>query len=94
MIVENKLNITNQLELAKAEENISKQKARQVFDSGNIAKVKVGTFEGPAFIHAYLFGDIHDFADQIRKVYIAKGNFRFAPLMYPEQSLEHIDAMP
>jgi cell filamentation protein len=94
MILENKLHITNQVELAKAEEKISKQKARQLFDSGDIARVQVGTFAGLSFIHAYLFGDIYDFAGQIRTVNLAKGNFRFAPLMYLKESLEHIDSMP
>ena len=94
MILENKLNLTDQIELAKAEEKISKQKARQLFDSGDIAKVKVGTFEGLSFIHAYLFGDVYHFAGKIREVNISKGNFRFAPLMYLEPSLKHIDGMP
>jgi cell filamentation protein len=66
MILDNKLNITNQVELAKAEEKISKQKAKQLFDSGDIAKVDVGTFVGLAFIHAYLFEDIYHFAGKIR----------------------------
>jgi cell filamentation protein len=94
MILPNKLGMTSQIELAKAEERISKQKAKQLFDSGDIGKVEVGSFEGLAFIHAYLFGDIYDFAGKIREVNIAKGNFRFAPLMYLEQSLQHIDKMP
>lgn len=94
MILENKLNITDQIELAKAEEKISKQKARQLFDSGDIAKVEVGAFAGLAFIHAYLFEDIYPFAGKIRDVNIAKGHFRFVPLMYLEPSLKHIDAMP
>lgn len=94
MILENKLNITDQIELAKAEERISKRKARQLFDSGAISQVKVGTFEGLAFVHRYLFEDIYDFAGKVRTVNIAKGNFRFAPLMYLEQSLRYIDAMP
>jgi len=93
-MLENKLNITNQVELAIAEEKISKQKAKQLFDSGDISKAEVGTFTGLAFIHAYLFSDIYDFAGKIREVNIAKGDFRFAPLMYLAQSLEHIDAMP
>ena len=94
MILENKLNITHQVELAKAEEKISKQKAKQLFDSGDINKVEIGTFAGLSFIHAYLFEDIYDFAGKIRTVNIAKGNFRFAPLMYLQQSLAHIDIMP
>ena len=94
MILDNKLNITNQVELAKAEEKISKQKAKQLFDSGDIAKVDVGTFVGLAFIRACLFEDIYHFAGKIRDVNIAKGNFRIAPLMYLQPSLKHIDAMP
>jgi len=94
MILENKLNITHQVELAKAEEKISKRKAKQLFDSGDISKVEVGTFAGLSFIHAYLFEDIYDFSGKIRDVNIAKGNFRFAPLMYLKQSLDHIDKMP
>lgn len=74
MILENKLNIIDQIQLAKTEEKISNQKAKQLFDSGDITKVEVGTFAGLSFIHA---GKIHD-------VNIAKGNFRFAPLMYLE----------
>ena len=94
MILANKLTIIDQIELARAEEKISKQKARQLFDSGDIHKVEVGTFAGLAFIHAYLFGEIYDFAGKIRDVNISKDNFRFAPLMYLESSLKHIDAMP
>lgn len=93
MILENKFNLTDQIELAKTEEKISKQKAKQLFDSGDIAKVEVGTFAGLSYIHAYLFGDIYEFAGKIRDVNIAKGNFRFAPLMYLEPSLKHIDTM-
>ncbi len=93
MILENKLNIGNQIELAKAEERLSKQKAKHLFDSGDIHKAEVGSFTGLAFIHAYLFGDIYHFAGKIREVNIAKGDFRFAPLMYLEASLKHIDVM-
>lgn len=93
MILENKLNITNQVELAKAEEKISKQKAKLLFDSGDIDKVEVGTFKGLSFIHSYLFEDIYEFAGKIRNVNRAKGNFRFSPLMFLHQSLEHIDKM-
>jgi cell filamentation protein len=94
MILEDKLNITNQVELAKAEERLSKLRAKQLFDTGDIEKVDVGTFAGLAFIHRYLFSDVHAFAGNIRDVNIAKGNFRFAPLMYLEACLKHIDAMP
>ncbi len=94
MTLENKLNITDQIELAKLEEKLSKQKARQLFDSGDMKKVDVGTFAGLAFIHAYLFADLYDFAGKIRDVNLAKGNFRFAPLMYLEVALNNIDAMP
>jgi len=93
MILNNKLNITDQIELSKAEERISKQKAKQLFDSGDISKVEVGTFAALAFIHAYLFTDIYHLAGRIRDVNIAKGDFRFAPLMYLEASLKHISAM-
>lgn len=94
MTLENKLSITNQVALAKAEEKISKQKAKQLFDSGDIDKVEVGTFKGLAFIHAYLFGDIYHFAGKIRKVNISKGNFRFASALYLQAALEQIDTMP
>lgn len=94
MVLHNKLHITNQLDLNKAEEKISKQKAKQLFESGEIARIEIGTFNGLAQIHAYLFGDIYDFAGALRDVNIAKGNFRFAPLMYLEQSLQHINTMP
>ena len=94
MTLENTLNITNQVDLAKAEEKISKQKAKQFFDSGDITKVGVGTFAGLSFIHAYLFEDIYDFAGKVREVNIAKGKFRSAPLMYLQQSLGYLDTMP
>ena len=94
MVLQNKLNITNQIELNKAEEKISKQKAKHLFESGDIDCMEIGTFKGLAQIHAYLFGDIYEFAGELRDVNLAKGNFRFAPLMYLPQSLEHISAMP
>lgn len=94
MVLANKLDITNQLELNKAEEKISKQKAKQLFETGKIKHFEIGTFKGLKQIHACLFGDIYDFAGSLRDVNIAKGNFRFAPLMYLPQSLETIDTMP
>ena len=93
MILDNKLGITNQIELARAEEKISKQKAKQLFDSGDINKVEIGTFKGLSFIHNYLFCDIYPFAGIMRTVNISKDDFRFAPLMYLEASLKHIDSM-
>lgn len=94
MPLENKLGITHQVELARAEEKISKQKAKQLFDTDEINNIEIGTFAGLAQIHRILFEDIYDFAGKIREVNIAKGKFRFAPLMYLPQSLAHIDAMP
>ncbi len=94
MIRENKLNITDQAALAKAEEAISKRKAKQLFDSGDIRSMEVGTFAGLACIHAYLFDEIYHFAGQLREVNLAKGNFRFASVMFLKPSLEHIDQMP
>lgn len=94
MILKNKLNIDNQVELSKVEEKISKQKAKQLFDSGDINKIEIGTFEGLAYIHKYLFEDIYDFAGKIRNVNIAKKTFRFVPVMYLESALESISKMP
>jgi cell filamentation protein len=94
MVLGNKLHITSQVELNRVEEKLSKQKAKQLFERGDIDHVDVGTFAGLAQIHAYLFGDIYAFAGQIRDVNLAKGNFRFAPVMYLQQSLTHISAMP
>jgi cell filamentation protein len=94
MILSNKLNIKSQVELSKAEEKISKQKAKKLFESGKINQIEVGTFKGLAQIHKLLFEDIYDFAGILRDVNIAKGNFRFAPPMYLEQSLQNIDKMP
>ena len=94
MVLENKLNITDPVELNKAEEKISKIKAKKLFDSGKIEKIKVGTFAGLKQIHKYLFEDIYDFSGKLRTVNIAKGNFRFAPVMYLAQSLKQIDKMP
>lgn len=94
MTLDNKLNINDQIELARIEEKISKQKAKQLFDCGDINMIEVGTFNGLKSIHHYLFSDIYDFAGKVRTVNIAKGNFRFAPVMYLKESLKHIDSMP
>jgi cell filamentation protein len=94
MVLSNKLKITHQVELARAEERISKQNAKRLFESGAINEIEVGTFQGLSFIHKFLFDDIYEGAGKIREENIAKDNFRFAPVMYLEQSLKHIDAMP
>ena len=93
-MLDNKLGITDQVELAKTEERLSKAKAKKLWDSGQINNIEVGTFAGLSFIHEYLFCEIYDFAGKIRDVNIAKNNFRFAPVMYLEVSLKNIDAMP
>ena len=94
MALQNKLGLTDELELAREEERISKQKALALYDTGLLDTFPVGTFAGLAMIHKYLFEDIYEFAGQMRTVNIAKGNFRFAPVMYLRPALESIDAMP
>ncbi|MGM0328118.1 cell filamentation protein [Enterococcus sp. AZ090] len=93
-MLENKLGITNQLELNRVEERVSKKNAKRLYDSRDIDKVEVGTFKGLSYIHNYLFEDIYEFAGKVRSKNISKGNFRFAPVMYLEVALEHIDKMP
>ncbi len=94
MVLHNKLGITNQLELNKNEEKISKQKAKKLFDTGKINTFKIGTFAGLKQIHKYLFDDIYDFAGKIRDVNISKGNFRFASAIYLAQSIKYVEKMP
>lgn len=94
MALENKLNITSSSELAIVEERTSKIKALELFENGLLDTFEVGTFKGLSDIHKYLFEDIYDFAGKIRTVNIAKGNFRFAPVMYLNAALENIDKMP
>ena len=94
MTIQNKLGITDSFELAQAEERISKQKAIELFESGRLNKLDAGTFESLSEIHKFLFEDIYDFAGEIRTVNIAKGNFRFAPVMYLAEALKNIDKMP
>ena len=94
MILENRLNITDSAELACEEEQISKKKAVQLFDRKLLDTFDVGTFAGLAAIHKYLFEGIYDFSGELRTVNIAKGNFRFAPLMYLQAALDNIDKMP
>lgn len=94
MILENKLGLTSATELAREEERISKKKALALFESGMLNELEAGKFASLQAIHKYLFEEIYDFAGKMRTVNIAKGNFRFAPLMYLEASLAHIDQMP
>ena len=94
MALENKLGITDSSELARIEEKISKTKALKLFESGLLDTFEVGTFAGLAKIHECLFNEIYDFAGKVRKVNIAKGGFRFAPVMYLNAALKNIDQMP
>ena len=94
MVLENKLGITESAELARQEERISKKKALELFEKGILDSLDAGTFDTLAYIHKYLFDDIYYFAGEIRNVNIAKGSFRFAPVMYLQQALNHIDSMP
>ena len=94
MALENKLGITDSAELAREEEKISKKKAVQLFESGLLNQLEAGQFSSLQTIHRYLFEDIYFFAGQVRTVNLAKGNFRFAPLMYLQPALENIDRMP
>lgn len=94
MALENKLSIESSADLAREEEKISKKKALEMFESGYLDTLTVGTFEALSLIHKYLFDEIYDFAGKIRKVNISKGNFRFAPLMYLKAAIENIDKMP
>ena len=94
MALENKLGITNSAELAREEERISKKKAVELFESGSLDKLAPGRFASLQAIHKALFEDIYDFAGELRTVNLAKGNFRFAPLMYLEAALANIDKMP
>lgn len=94
MVLENKLNIKDSSELARQEEKISKKKALELFEKNILDSYEAGTFETLSKIHKYLFDEIYYFAGEIRNVNIAKGNFRFAPVMYLEQSLKYIDKMP
>lgn len=94
MALENKLGITDSAQLAREEEKISKAKAKELFESGILDSLHSGTYVTLARIHEFLFDEIYDFAGKMRTVNIAKENFRFAPLMYLQVSLENIDKMP
>lgn len=93
-MLENKLGLDNPAALAREEERISKKRAMELFESGALENMEAGTFSALKVIHRALFGDIYEFAGTVRTVNLAKGNFRFAPLMYLEAALENIDRMP
>ena len=93
-MLENKLGITNSIELAKEEERTTKIKAIELFENKILDKIEVGTYKGLAEIHKYLFEDIYEFAGEMRKENISKNNFRFASAMYLEEALNKIDQMP
>lgn len=93
-MLENKLGINNEVELARVEEKISKEKAIELYEKDILSSFEIGSFEGLSNIHKYLFEEIYDFAGKIRDENIAKGNFRFAPVMYLQASLLYIDNMP
>ena len=94
MTLENKLGITDPIELAHREEQLTKKRAQELYDKHILETFEVGTYAGLAKIHGYLFQDVYDFAGTMRKVNIAKGNFRFAPLLYLNEALQQIDKMP
>ena len=94
MILENKLGITDSAELARMEEKMSKAKAVELYGNNIIEEFEIGKFSGLAKIHKFLFDQIYSFAGKVRTVNIAKGNFRFASVMYLEDALKHIDDMP
>ena len=94
MVLENKLGITDSSELAREEERISKKKAKELFETGILYTLEPGTFTSLQYIHTYLFSEIYSFAGKIRTVNIAKGGFRFAPVIYLEVALKNIDTMP
>lgn len=93
-MLENKLNITNEAELAKEEERITKLKALELFDTNKINEFEVGTTKGLCDIHKFLFSEIYLFAGEVREVNLTKGNFRFAAAMYLKDVLFKIDSMP
>lgn len=93
-MIENKLGITSSHDLAKEEERISKQKAIEMFETGMLDRLEPGTFGSLAVIHEHLFGEIYDFAGKIRSVNLSKGNFRFAPAMFLDDTLKTIETMP
>ena len=94
MALENKLGITESSELARMEEKLSKQRALELFETGALDRLEAGTFAALASIHRALFSDIYDFAGEKRTVNIAKGNFRFASVMYLDAALQNIERMP
>ena len=94
MALDNKLKIADSAELAREEERISKTRAKEMFEKGFFDSLEAGSFNSLKEIHKYLFGDIYEFAGEIRKENIAKGNFRFTPVAYLEEAIKNIEKMP
>ena len=94
MALDNKLGLADAIELAHKEEYLTKKRAAELYDKNIIDGFPVGTFAGLKAIHSYLFQDVYEFAGQLRDVNIAKGNFRFAPVLYLTDALKNIDKMP
>lgn len=94
MALQNKLNISDSVELARVEEKVSKRKALELFESGYLDSLEAGTYKTLAEIHKYLFDEVYEFVGKMREVNIAKGNFRFAPVMYLNEAVRNIEKMP
>ena len=94
MAPDNRLDITDAVELAREEERISKKKASELYEGGGLDTLNAGTFAALCAIHRSLFGEIYDFAGEVRSVNLAKGSFRFAPVLYLREALGNIERMP
>ena len=94
MALKNKLGINDSAELAREEERISKIRALELFETDYLSSLHAGTFDALSKIHKFIFSDIYEFAGELRTINVAKGNFRFAPLMYLNAALENIEKMP
>lgn len=94
MVITNKLGITDSPTLAREEERISKKAATTLFEKNLLNDMPSGTWTTLQKIHTILFQDIYDFAGALRSVNIAKGNFRFVPVMYLAEAVRTIEDMP
>ena len=94
MVITNRLGITDSPTLAREEERISKKAATTLFEKNLLNDMPSGTWTTLQKIHTILFQDIYDFAGALRSVNIAKGNFRFVPVMYLAEAVRTIEDMP